>query len=283
VSIGVRTGHVLRVHFFGVRGSTPAFGSDFAGVGGNTSCVALGRDGEPWSLVLDAGTGLSAFSRLLDGEPFVGSILLGHLHLDHTQGLPFFPAGDRPDARVQLIVPEQGVDALELMSRCFGPPHFPITLDEMLGDWTFSTITAGEHRIEGFDVTAADVVHPGGRSMGYRVSDGVTSVVYISDHATSAAGGTASVEVAIELARDADVLIHDSQFTEAEQLELSHYGHSTPQTALHIAERAGVSTLVLFHHAPTRTDPNVERLASALSSDSVRIVLGREGLELQLP
>ena len=47
----------MRVHVLGVRGSTPAPGHAFARHGGNTSCVALARDGEPPSLVLDAGTG----------------------------------------------------------------------------------------------------------------------------------------------------------------------------------------------------------------------------------
>ena len=42
---------------------------------------------------------------LLGDVPFEGSILLSHLHWDHTQGLPFFTAGDRPDARVAVHLP----------------------------------------------------------------------------------------------------------------------------------------------------------------------------------
>ena len=48
--------------------------------------------------MLDAGTGLAKASRLLDGEPYHGSILLSHLHWDHVMGVPFFFAGDRDDA-----------------------------------------------------------------------------------------------------------------------------------------------------------------------------------------
>ena len=63
--------------------------------------MALAHDGpSPPTLVLDAGTGLRRLTALLDGQPFRGTILLGHLHWDHTQGLPFFAAGDRPDAEV---------------------------------------------------------------------------------------------------------------------------------------------------------------------------------------
>ena len=96
----------LRVHVLGVRGSTPAPGREFARVGGNTSCVALAHDGEPPSLVLDAGTGLRGLGALLGGAPFRGAILLGHLHWDHTQGLPFFAAGrPRPAPRCASACP----------------------------------------------------------------------------------------------------------------------------------------------------------------------------------
>ena len=67
----------MRVHLCGVRGSTPAVGSEFAEVGGNTSCVALAHDDESAPrLVLDAGTGLRAVSALMAGESFHGTILL---------------------------------------------------------------------------------------------------------------------------------------------------------------------------------------------------------------
>jgi phosphoribosyl 1,2-cyclic phosphodiesterase len=57
---------------------------------------------------LDAGTGIRRASALFDGTAFDGAILLGHLHWDHTQGLPFFGAGDDPGSRVDLYSPAQG-------------------------------------------------------------------------------------------------------------------------------------------------------------------------------
>src|SRR4051812_32260691 len=87
-------GPAVRVHFCGVRGSCPSPGRDFLDVGGQTSCVAISADDGPPLLVLDAGSGLRNLTRLLDGEPFRGTIVLGHLHWDHVMGLPFFAAGD---------------------------------------------------------------------------------------------------------------------------------------------------------------------------------------------
>ena len=89
----------MRVVFCGVRGSTCAPGAEFVRYGGHTSCVALAHDGGPPTLVLDAGTGLRNLTRHLDGQPFRGTILLGHLHWDHTHGLPFFVAGNEAGQR----------------------------------------------------------------------------------------------------------------------------------------------------------------------------------------
>lgn len=60
----------MLVELCGVRGSTPAPGPEYVRYGGNTSCVAIARDGEGPTLLLDAGTGLTAVSRLLNGQPF---------------------------------------------------------------------------------------------------------------------------------------------------------------------------------------------------------------------
>ena len=107
------------VDVLGARGSTPATGPAFVRYGGDTSCVALSTDEDhPPDLLLDAGTGLRGLGRLLPhGAAFRGAILLGHLHWDHTHGLPFCPAVDHPDAEVDLYLPAQGEDPIELLAR----------------------------------------------------------------------------------------------------------------------------------------------------------------------
>ncbi|CAN5173642.1 hypothetical protein BH24ACT1_BH24ACT1_12490 [soil metagenome] len=142
----------------GVRGSTPAPGADFIRYGGHTSCLALAHDGGAPSLVLDAGTGIRRVSDLLGGAPFRGTILLGHLHWDHTQGLPFFAAGDRPDGTVDLFLPAQGAaGAQALLERAMSPPHFPIAPSGLRGRWRMAGLEPGDHRIEGFDVLAREI------------------------------------------------------------------------------------------------------------------------------
>lgn len=151
----------MRLYFCGTRGSTPVCGPDHARYGGRTSCVALAHDGDAPSLVLDAGTGLMWLSQELHGAPFRGSVLLGHLHWDHTHGMPFFRSGLAPGHRVEVFVPEQGVDPHDLLARAISPPHFPIAPAQLGDGWTFGALEAGRHRIEGFDVLAAPIPHKG--------------------------------------------------------------------------------------------------------------------------
>ena len=48
---------MMRVRFYGVRGSTPTSGSSTVRYGGHTSCVEVRPRGEP-PIIIDAGTGL---------------------------------------------------------------------------------------------------------------------------------------------------------------------------------------------------------------------------------
>ncbi len=243
----------MEITVLGCRGSAPATGSTFDRYGGETSSVAVARSGESPALVLDAGTGLRSLDRLLGADPFRGSILLSHLHWDHTHGLPFCPAMDRADAVVDLYVPDQGVDPLQLLSRAIGPPHFPITPDQLRGTWRFHTIGAGRLEIDGFDVIAADVRHKGGRTLGYRVSDGESSVAYIPDYWEA----QAEAEPA-ELVSGADLLFHDAQHLASEMGQKGHLGHSSVEYAVDLAGRHDVDHFALFHHDPSRTDAELD-------------------------
>lgn len=278
----------MRIVLCGVRGSTPAPGPDFVGYGGHTSCVAVAHDGERPTLLLDAGTGLRDVTGLLGGQAFVGSILLGHLHWDHTQGLPFFRAGDRDDARVTVYVPAQG-DALEVLSRAMSPPHFPITPDQLHGAWRFESLEPGTVEVEGFTVAAAEIPHKGGRTFGYRVGDATGAVTYMSDHCPTVAGPGADGlgafhEAALGLARGADVLIHDAQYLDAELPTRAHFGHSAISYPIGLARAAGVRRVVLFHHDPGRTDDQLDEIVAAHSStQGPQVVVARQGEVIELP
>jgi len=278
----------VKVYICGARGSTPAPGPEFVRYGGHTSCVAVGHGDRLPTLVLDAGTGLQRLNKLFNGSPFAGSILLGHLHWDHTHGLPFFPAADRPDARVRLFVPAQD-GGTKVLEQLMAPPHFPITPDELRGDWAIELLDAGERDLEGFSVLSLDVPHKGGRTFGFRVGDPSGSVAYLSDHSPVNLGpgphGDGEVhEAALALCEGVDLLLHDAQYTAAEfDGPRKHFGHSTIDYAVRLAEKAGVGRLVLFHHDSARTDDALDAIVASVSGAGVPVVAAVEGAVLEIP
>ncbi len=278
----------MQVRFCGVRGSTPAPGIEFVRYGGHTSCVALThRDADRPTLVLDAGAGLRGVSRMLDGAPFAGTILLTHLHWDHTLELPFFAAGDRIDSSVDVVLPQQDgdQDAVSVLERVMSPPFFPIEPTVLRGRWTFATIAAGEHQIEGFSVLACEIPHKGGRTFGYRISDGHSTLTYMPDHCPTMLGpgehGFGEYHpTALELAHDADLLVHDAQLFPEELAAEADFGHSVADYPVRLAARAGTRAVALFHHRYSRTDDELDALArrlDAVSSDRVGRRISTEG------
>jgi phosphoribosyl 1,2-cyclic phosphodiesterase len=270
----------VRLTFLGVRGSTPAPGADFVRYGGHTSCIAVARDAATAPvLALDAGTGIRPLTALLEGAAFDGSILLSHLHWDHVQGIPFFAAGDRDDSRVDVFLPaEGGRTGFDLLSQMMSPPAFPITPEGLKGTWTFQAVGSGHFRTEGFDVTAFDVSHKGGRSFGYRVELDGSSIAYVPDHAPAAGVD----DDALAAMQGVDILIHDAQFLAHERPRAVDYGHATVDEALELAHRVHAHSLVLFHHGPHRVDSALDQIGTDFASDGFATV-AYEGMVLDLP
>lgn len=271
----------MHVAFCGVRGSTPAPGLDFVRYGGATSCVALSHDGEPASLVLDAGTGLQRLTRLLGGRPFRGTVLLGHVHWDHVYGMPFFRAGSTADSRVDVRLPAQTGNAEALLTRMMSPPLFPITPAQLGPGWSFDEIEAGRHEVEGFSVLALEIPHKGGRTFGYRISDGDCALAYLSDHYPHALGrgddGLGALhEAALALADGVDLLVHDAQVTARELPGLAYLGHAAHEYAVALGVAAGARQVGLFHHGPERTDDELDALALEMRSAPLPVVVLRE-------
>jgi phosphoribosyl 1,2-cyclic phosphodiesterase len=280
----------LRIRFCGVRGSLPAPGIEFVRYGGHTSCLALSHDdANAPTLLLDAGAGLKIVTAALDGAPFIGSILLSHLHWDHIHGLPFFAAADRVDSRVNVLLPEQdsGQDATSVLAGVMSPPYFPIEPTDLRGNWTFATIAAGEQQIEGFTVLAREIPHKGGRTFGYRISDGHSTLTYMPDHSPTSVGpgedGFGEYHAAaVELAEDADVLVHDAQLFPEDFAAEGSFGHSVADYSVGLAKRAGTRAVVLFHHRQNRTDDALDGLARRLDSAAPAVSVATEGTVIEL-
>jgi phosphoribosyl 1,2-cyclic phosphodiesterase len=272
----------LRVSLWGTRGSIASAGPETLLYGGNTACVEVeGRDGTV--VILDAGTGVRRVGDTYH-EPRRLDILLTHLHMDHIQGLGFFAPFFHADFEVHIWGPPSTTQDLRTrLTRYLSPPLFPVRLRDVEARLELHDVPPEPFRIGGLSISAQAIIHPG-QMLGYRVSDGAATVAYLPDHEPALGGGGGLADSqwtsGYGLAEDADLLIHDAQYTDAEYEQRVGWGHSRLSDAVRLAEMARVARLVTFHHDPAHDDEFLARMlseAQVAASSALRILPGREG------
>jgi phosphoribosyl 1,2-cyclic phosphodiesterase len=253
----------MRVRLWGTRGSLAAPGPETARFGGNTACVEVGgADGT--ILLLDAGTGIRRAGMHLPPSLHRVNILLSHLHLDHIQGLGFFPPLYDPEIEVHVWGPGGFKQDLGTrLSRYLSPPLFPVHLRSLPCSLTLHEVPRGEFVVDGFRVTSDFVCHPG-LTVGYRIEQEGLVLTYLPDH--EPALGVPDFPLSPEwtsgysLAEGSDLLIHDAQYSDDEYSQHVGWGHSSIRQSLSFAGHVRARHLVLFHHDPGHGDEALEQL-----------------------
>lgn len=254
----------MKVTLYGTRGSLANAGPDTVRYGGNTACVEVwGADGTV--LVLDAGTGIRALGERLAKVGVARiDLLLTHLHMDHIQGLGFFKPLYTPDLDVHIWgPPSTTMDMRKRLARYLSPPLFPVRIRDLPASLTLHDVAREQFTIGGLEIMADLVCHPG-PTVGYRISEGGVSMAYLPDHEPALATGDVPADPdwtsGFALAADADMLIHDAQYSDNEYDEHVGWGHSSIRHALDFARAARVRHLVTFHHDPSHNDDALDRI-----------------------
>lgn len=276
--------HQFKIKFWGVRGSIPCPGSHTVRYGGNTSCVEMQVGQE--RLIFDGGTGIRNLGEALLAEsPIKASMFFTHSHWDHIQGFPFFTPAFIAGNQFKIYgapAPNQATIKQRLHDQMLHP-NFPVPLQIMQGDLQFYDLEIGETlEIGDVSVETARLNHPG-EAVGYRVNWRGLSAAYITD--TEHFPDRLDDNV-LHLARQADALIIDATYTDAEYYDPKQskigWGHSTWQEAVKVAQAAQVKQLVLFHHDPCHDDDFLDKIAAEVVSYFPQTILAREGLSLEL-
>ncbi len=274
----------MRVKFYGTRGSIPVCSPGSVEFGGNTTCILV--EGKERTVVLDAGTGIRELGKELVRDPQLGVerpcfLLFTHFHWDHIQGLPFFmPAYDSNRRFVIAAIGREryGRDIRSIFETQMQRDYFPVPLDGLGARIDFVTsardcMLSGDSR-----VCARKHNHPGD-AYTYRLEGvGGRVVVFCTDveHADGVDPGV------VEMARGADLLIHDGQFTPEELESHRGWGHSSWAQAVEVAERAGVGRLVVTHHDPDHDDAFLHEVERQVRDRLPTAALARDGMELEL-
>lgn len=295
--------------FWGVRGSYPAPFGSHSRVGGNTSCIELRVDGHV--LVCDGGTGIIPLGNSLMGQQDIRelTVILTHYHWDHISGLPFFVPAFVPGWKVNFFGP--GADATEIEQRISGQmqsPYFPVEVETWLADINYLKSNNNHLQYGPFHIETFNVHHPG-TTFGYRITFKDKIVIYISDNELSFIDQNVKAreheldpeewqlinamieeekETAIRYVKDADIFIHDAQYTTEDYAKKRGWGHSCYIDTVHYAMDAGVKDLYLFHVDPNYNDNKIESLhrdAVQLlheQATSTRCHIAREGMIVDL-
>lgn len=275
---------MARVKFYGVRGSTPVCAPEFQGFGGNTTCILV--EAPTRTIILDAGTGIRQLGKDFRDDPHLGIdrecyIAFSHFHWDHIQGLPFFAPAYDP--RRTFILTAIGRDRYSKdLHGVFATPmrddYFPVSLDNMGATFRFMQTPGDAVRVDQAFVRVLRHNHPGG-AYSYRLQDSEgRALVYVTD----IEHGDSIDPRVVALAQDADLLIHDGQYTPEELPRFRGWGHSSWAQAIEVAEQAKVRQLVITHHDPDHDDAFLARVEKACQARFRDCCLAREGMEIDV-
>ena len=274
----------MKVKFYGVRGSIPVCSPEFQRYGGNTTCLRIARERANRIWIIDAGTGIRNLGKDLMSEgnkQEVINIGFTHFHWDHIQGFPFFAPCFNKDQIIGIMmmgIERKCKNLKEIFSLQLQADYFPVQLDALGAQFQFFNMGDRE-TFYGVTTTAAPQHHsfPGG-SYGLRNEDDSQVLVICTDveHIN------ATDETIVELARNADLLIHDGQYTDEEYITHRGWGHSTWRQAVEVAKRANVKKLIITHHDPDHDDDMLDSMERECQKEFPNSFFAKEGMEVQV-
>jgi diguanylate cyclase (GGDEF)-like protein len=284
----------MHVRFWGTRGSIPTPGNRTAIYGGNTSCVEIGtQDGN--TLVLDCGTGIRelGLDMLRRPGPHRIHLLIGHTHWDHIQGFPFFTPAFLPGTELNIYGSAAFQRSLEhSLSGQMQYSYFPVKLEDLASRIHYTELEEGFFRIGDILVETQYLNHTA-PTIAYRISSDDATIAYVTDHEPFWNSPGPSFhhpgdQRHIEFLKDADLVIHDAQYTSDEYRTKVGWGHSPVDYVTDIALAANVSKVALFHHDPTHDDDAIKRIEesqrarAAAAGSKLDVFAGAEGAEFDI-
>ncbi len=277
----------MKITIWGVRGSIPTSGPETIYFGGNTSCIEVSKDG--WLLVLDAGSGIQRLPVNINPGYKRIDILLTHLHIDHIQGLGFFKPLFDPAMEIHIWGPAGNTHSLRSrLGRYFSPPFFPVHFRDLPCMLSLHEIDNSFFEIGPFSIQSAYVIHTG-PTVGYRINDQHSVFCYIPDH-EPALGRTGMIKDTRwlsggSLALDADLLLHDAQYTCEEYKNKIGWGHSSIEDAAQFASLERVKHLLFSHYDPSHTDMQLTEIFDSFKKStnySFKYEQAVEGMQIEL-
>lgn len=253
----------MKITFWGTRGSIAAPGPETVVFGGNTTCLEItlssGR-----TVVIDAGTGIRKLGDALLKRPDIRNLvlLMTHIHWDHLSGFPFFGPLFQTDCRLRVDGCYNGLEGLKkVFTRNYLDGTWPIRFEDLKARIEHShELAHGRLILDDTIVESHRLQHPQG-GLGFKFTEASGTFVFLTDNELLEEGWAGSSHKDfVRFCRNADLLVHDCQYVPEEMHVRRGWGHSDLESVVRLAVEADVSSLLLFHHDPWRTDEGVSDL-----------------------
>jgi phosphoribosyl 1,2-cyclic phosphodiesterase len=261
----------MKLSIHGCRGSTATSSSITKKYGGNTSCFAMKTDNHQF--IFDAGSGFQNINFLTTQVTY---LLLSHFHHDHIQGLSFNSQLFDPDNKIIISSDLFDVETVKTtVQEYFSPPYFPIDIFSSLPNIKFLPFKTIQKQLEAYlSLESIPLNHPGG-SIGYKLKHKDKSFVYLCDNEFE----ETQRKSLTTFSKNADLLIWDGMFTEKELASKKGWGHSSIEKAIDFNTEANCKKILITHHAPHRSDKELDQIGDSLPE---LFTLARDGLEIQV-
>ena len=157
-----------------------------------------------------------------------------------------------------MIIIDEGV-LRKYLKQQMTAPYFPVDFSVMKASFSFGYECPDMGSVGLIDFIPIPLSHPNG-GYGFKFVKQGRNFVFLSDNELDFLhpGGATRKEY-IEFCRDADLFIHDAQYTDDEYKTTVGWRHSTFLSATQLAMESRVKRLCLFHHDPDRTDDDLDR------------------------
>ena len=172
--------------------------------------------------------------------------------------------------------------------------YFPVLLDQLGASIRYLELVEGVLTIGDINVRTQYLNHPT-LTLGYRLEADGATVVYSCDHepfsremAIGLGAPNRQDQRHLEFLADADLVIHDAQYTADEYHAKVGWGHSTVEYVAEICRLAGAKTIALTHHDPLRNDDDIDDLMRRVEAtlqgkeNAPRVFAAAEGPVLEL-
>jgi phosphoribosyl 1,2-cyclic phosphodiesterase len=258
----------MDIKCWGSRGSISVSGSQYLKYGGETTCIEItAKSGE--TVIIDAGTGIRALGNsLILRNIDEYTLLFTHAHWDHVLGFAFFRPLQFSKVRIKIQDRQfAGITTRDVLNGVMRQPFFPVGLQDLKADICFDPSLNAKFTIGSIRVDTIPTSHSGG-GLGYRFVEDNTSFVFLTDNELGFNHPTGQGRDAyLKFARDADLLIHDAEYTADEYRRKTGWGHSSIQDVLDFALSANVKRLGLFHLNQDRTDEQMDKIVANCRKD----------------